>query len=138
MACMAPSSAPASCPSTAPARAGAWPLVTVAFGFVMAMLDLTAVNVALDDIRRDLGLTLAGQVWIVDGYTVSFAALLLAGGALATRHGARPVYSIGLALFAATSLACGIASDGPTLIAARAMQGASAALFIPSSLALIA
>ena len=112
--------------------------MTVAFGFVMAMLDLTMVNVALDDICHDLGLTLAGQVWIVDGYTLSFAALLLVGGALATRHGARQVYSIGLALFVATSLACGIAPDAPTLIAARALQGASAALFIPSSLALIA
>ena len=77
---MTASCAAASSPSTVPARSDAWPLVTVAFGFVMAMLDVTVVNVALDDIRQDLGLTLAGQVWIVDGYTLSFAALLLAGG----------------------------------------------------------
>jgi len=134
---MAASFPSASRNSCDPARVDAWPLVTVAFGFVMAMLDVTVVNVALDDIRRDLGISLAGQVWIVDGYTLSFAALLLAGGALATRHGARRAYSAGLALFALASLACAVAPNGPALIAARTLQGVGAALFIPSSLALI-
>jgi len=121
-----------------PSTAGAWPLVTVALGFIMAMLDVTVVNVALDDMRRELSMSLAGQVWIVDGYTLTFAALLLAGGALANRFGARAVYVAGLAAFVAASMLCAAAASGPTLIAARLAQGTAAALFIPSSLGLLA
>lgn len=117
---------------------GAWPLVTVALGYIMAMLDVTVVNVALHSIRDELSMTLAGQVWIVDGYTLTFAALLLAGGALANRYGARAVYVAGLAAFVASSALCAAATSGAALIGARLLQGTAAALFIPSSLALLA
>lgn len=134
---------PAPCPSAAVAipaaapRQSLWPLITVALGFVMAMLDVTVVNVALTHIQASLSVPLAGLVWVVDGYTLTFAALLLVGGALANRYGARAVYMAGLALFVTASLLCGVAPNGGALIAARLLQGVGAALFMPSSLSLL-
>lgn len=112
-------------------------LATLAFGFVMAMIDVTAVNVALSDIARDLAIPLSGLVWVVDGYTLTFAALLLAGGALADRYGPKAVYQGGLGVFILGSVLCGMAPDGGFLTAARLLQGAGAALFMPSSLSLL-
>lgn len=112
-------------------------LATLACGFVMAMIDVTAVNVALSDIARDLAIPLTGLVWVVDGYTLTFAALLLAGGALADRYGPKAVYQGGLAVFLLGSVLCGAAPDGGFLTAARLLQGAGAALFMPSSLSLL-
>lgn len=112
-------------------------LPTLAFGFVMAMLDVTAVNVALSAIARDLQVPLSGLVWVVDGYTLTFAALLLAGGALADRYGPKAVYQAGLGIFVLGSALCGAAPDGASLVAARLLQGAGAALFMPSSLSLL-
>lgn len=112
-------------------------LATLAFGFVMAMIDVTAVNVALSDIARDLAIPLSGLVWVVDGYTLTFAALLLAGGALADRYGPKAVYQGGLGVFILGSVLCGVAPDGGFLTAARLLQGAGAALFMPSSLSLL-
>jgi len=74
-------------------------LLTLAIGFVMAMIDVTAVNVALPDISRNLSVPLIGLVWVIDGYTLTFAALLLAGGALADRFGPKVVYQAGLTFF---------------------------------------
>src|SRR5260221_10909079 len=102
---------------------GAWPLVTVAVGYVMAMLDVTVVNVALHSIREDLSMTLAGQVWIIDGYTLTFAALLLAGRGLANRYGPRGVYVVGLAAFVAASALCAAATSGAELIGSGLLQG---------------
>jgi DHA2 family methylenomycin A resistance protein-like MFS transporter len=121
-----------------PSSPGAWPLVTVALGYVMAMLDVTVVNVALSSISDELSMTLAGQVWIVDAYTLTFAALLLAGGAMANRFGARAVYAAGIAAFVAASTLCAAAASGAELIGARLLQGIAASLFIPSSLGLLA
>lgn len=129
--------APTAAHSASATRQSAWPLVTVALGFVMAMLDVTVVNVALSHIQRSLSIQLAGLVWVVDGYTLTFAALLLVGGALANRFGARTVYMAGLALFIAASLLCGVAPSGNALIGARLLQGVGAALFMPSSLSLL-
>ncbi len=112
-------------------------LVTLACGFVMAMIDVTAVNVALSDIARDLSIALTGLVWVVDGYTLTFAALLLAGGALADHYGPKAVYQAGLLVFLLGSVLCGAAPDGAFLTAARLLQGAGAALFMPSSLSLL-
>lgn len=112
-------------------------LLTLALGFVMAMLDVTAVNVALPGIALDLQVPLTGLVWVVDGYTLTFAALLLAGGALADRYGPKAVYQAGLALFLLGSALCGAAPDGFFLTAARLLQGLGAALFMPSSLSLL-
>lgn len=72
-------------------------------------------------------------MWIADAYTLAFAALLLAAGALADRYGAKTIYQAGLAVFTLASLLCGMAPDGPALIAARMLQGVGAALFMPSS-----
>src|SRR6267142_6475160 len=121
-----------------PSSPGAWPLVTVALGYVMAMLDVTVVNVALRSISDELSMTLAGQVWIVDAYTLAFAALLLAGGAMANRFGARAVYAAGIAAFVAASTLCATAASAAELIEARLLQGIAASLFIPSSLGLLA
>jgi DHA2 family methylenomycin A resistance protein-like MFS transporter len=70
-------------------------LMTLAIGFVMAMIDVTAVNTALSDISVSLSVPLTGLVWVVDGYTLTFAALLMAGGALADRFGPKTVYQGG-------------------------------------------
>ncbi|AIY41938.1 Permeases of the major facilitator superfamily [Collimonas arenae] len=119
------------------APSGLLPLITLAIGFVMAMLDVTAVNVALADISHNLRVPLSGLVWVVDGYTLTFAALLLVGGALADRYGAKTVYLSGLAVFMLGSALCGAAPNGNTLIAARMLQGVGSALFMPSSLSLL-
>jgi len=112
-------------------------LAALATGFVMAMIDLTAVNLALPAIAQDLSVPLSGLVWVVDGYTLTFAALLLAGGALADRLGAKRVYQAGLVVFLLGSIACALASSGVQLTVARFVQGSGAALFMPSSLALV-
>lgn len=125
-------------PSLDAKPATAWlPLVTLAIGFVMAMLDVTVVNVALPSIAVQFVVPLTDLVWIVDGYTLTFAALLLVAGALADRYGAKTVYLAGLAVFTFASLLCGLAPDANTLIAARMLQGLGAALFMPSSLSLL-
>lgn len=120
-----------------PVATGLLPLVTLAIGFVMAMLDVTVVNVALPSIAQQFTVPLTDLVWIVDGYTLTFAALLLVAGALADRYGAKTIYLAGLGVFTLASLLCGIASDGNLLIAARMLQGLGAALFMPSSLSLL-
>ncbi|EHH03599.1 major facilitator transporter [Agrobacterium tumefaciens CCNWGS0286] len=109
----------------------------VAGGMFMAVLDATIVNVALPSMRVDLDATVSGLAWIVDAYTLSMAALILAGGILADRWGAKRVYLLGLALFAAASTICGGAATVAWLVAARFVQGAGAALFLPASLAIV-
>lgn len=118
-------------------QAGTLTLLTLAAGFVMAMIDVTAVNTALSDIARDLAVPLSGLVWVVDGYTLTFAALLLAGGALGDRYGARSAYLSGLGVFLLGSVLCALAPGGASLTAARLLQGAGAALFLPASLSLL-
>ncbi|MFL9926376.1 MFS transporter [Herbaspirillum lusitanum] len=113
------------------------PLVALAIGFVMAMLDVTVVNVGLSSIEHSLAAPLTMLVWVVDGYTLTFAAMLLVGGALADRYGAKRIYLLGLLLFVIASALCGMAPNGVTLVAARLLQGLGAALFMPSSLSLL-
>jgi DHA2 family methylenomycin A resistance protein-like MFS transporter len=116
------------------------PSVTVpvaCIGFFMVVLDTTAVNVALPSIDRDLGGGVSGQQWVVDGYTLLFGALVLSAGAMSDRIGARRAFGWGLALFALSSVACGVAPSLGLLIAGRVLQGAAAALMLPSSLALV-
>jgi len=123
--------------SSPAAKAGMLPLVALAVGFIMAMLDVTVVNVGLSDISAGLGAPLSTLVWIVDGYTLTFAALLMVGGALADRFGGKRLYLLGLFLFVLASLLCGVAPDGGMLVAARLLQGLGAACFMPSSLSLL-
>src|SRR5436305_1388650 len=113
------------------------PLVAVCLGYFMVILDVTIVNVALPALRGDLGATVSDLQWVIDGYALMFAALLLSGGALSDRLGARRVFVAGLGLFVATSAACGIATTSEFLILARFAQGIGAALMVPASLALL-
>jgi MFS transporter, DHA2 family, methylenomycin A resistance protein len=106
-------------------------------GYFMVILDATIVNVALPDVGASLHGGLATLQWIVDGYTLAFAALLLTGGALADRLGARRVLVAGLSLFTVASGLCALAPGAALLVAFRAIQGAGAALTVPASLALI-
>ncbi len=114
-----------------------WTLGAVAFGLFMIMLDNTVVNVALPSIQRDLGIGLSELEWIVTGYALSFAALMLTGGKLADLLGRRLIFMVGLAIFTASSLACGLADSGELLIAARIVQGVGAALMNPATLSII-
>jgi EmrB/QacA subfamily drug resistance transporter len=114
-----------------------WTLGTVAIGLFMLMLDNTVVNVALPTIQRDLGAGLSELEWIVSGYALTFAALLLTGGKLADMYGRRLAFVAGLAIFAGSSLACALAPSAGFLIGARVAQGAGAALMNPATLSLV-
>ncbi|MFJ9850032.1 MFS transporter [Streptomyces sp. NPDC101150] len=119
------------------ASRGGLQLLVLALGFVMASLDTGIMNVAANDLRAHLGLTMSGLTWVVDGYVLAFASLLLLAGSLAKRFGARRIYLIGLAAFTAASLLGAAAPNGAALVAARFAQGVGAALFMPSSLSLL-
>ncbi|MFG2440525.1 MFS transporter [Streptomyces sp. NPDC048508] len=112
-------------------------LAAALLGFFVITLDALVVNVALPAIRTDLGGGITGLQWVVDGYTLMFAALLLSAGSLSDRIGARRAFGLGLVLFVAASAACGLAPNLASLIAARLVQGAGAAAMMPTSLALI-
>ena len=114
-----------------------WTLVTVAIGLFMLMLDNTVVNVALPAIQEDLGADLSELEWIVTGYALTFAALLLTGGKLADMLGRRRIFIVGLTIFTASSLACGLATSAGFLIGARVVQGVGAALMNPATLSII-
>jgi len=112
-------------------------LAALATGFVMASLDVTVVNVAGAQIQQHLGASLGELTWIVDGYVLTFSALLMLGGGLANKVGAKTIYLWGMVVFFLASLGCAVAPTAGTLIAARLVQGAGAALFMPSSLSLL-
>lgn len=113
-------------------------LAAVILGFFIVMLDTTIVNVALPDMARDLDTGTTTLQWVVDAYTLVFAALLLSAGAACDRLGARRVYLFGLIAFGAFSIACALAPTGDFLVIARAIQGIGAAAIVPGSLALLA
>ncbi|MEU5263551.1 MFS transporter [Amycolatopsis sp. NPDC021455] len=112
-------------------------LFTMCAGMFLVQLDVTVVNVALPAIGTDLHAGLAAQQWVVDGYAIVLAALLLTGGALGDVFGHRRVVLAGFTLFGAASAACGLAGSAPWLVAARAGQGLGAALLLPGTLAVI-
>ena len=112
-------------------------LVATALGFAVVQLDVTIVNVALPWIAADLGTGVSGLQWVVDGYTLTFAALLLSAGVIGDRFGARRAYVMGFLAFGAASLGCGLAPTAATLILSRTVQGVGAALLLPSSLSLL-
>ncbi|WP_338697520.1 MFS transporter [Streptomyces sp. Q6] len=117
-------------------RSGA-ALVAALLGFTVITIDVSAVNIALPDIRSSLDSSMTGLQWVVDAYTLMFAGLMLSAGALADRAGARRAYAWGVGLFTLASLACAVAPGIGTLVAARVVQGGAAAIVMPSSLALI-
>ncbi|MEV5574751.1 MFS transporter [Spirillospora sp. NPDC052269] len=116
---------------------GPMKITALAAGFVMASLDTTVMQVAGATIQERLHASLSQLTWAVDGYVLTFAALLMLAGGLANRVGARRVYMWGMGIFAVASLASALAPGIEVLIAARLLQGAGAALFMPSSLALL-
>lgn len=114
-----------------------WTLVAVALATFMTYLDNNVVNVAIPDIQRELHLSTAGLEWVVSGYILTFAGLLLAGGRLADAFGRRRLFLIGLGVFTAASLVAGLSNGVGMLVAARAVQGLGAALVTPTTLAII-
>jgi EmrB/QacA subfamily drug resistance transporter len=114
-----------------------WTLAAVVFAVFVTTLDNTVVNVALPSIQHDLHLGISGLSWVVNGYILSFAVLLLTGGRLADTFGRRRAFLVGLAGFTAASLLAGLAPNAGLLIAARALQGVGAALMTPPTLAII-
>ena len=115
-----------------------WSQAATSIGFALIQLDVTIVNVALPRLGQELGGGISALQWIVDGYALVFSVLLLIGGFLGDRYGARRVYMVWVSgLFAAASTLCGLAPDIGTLIAARALQGIGAAVMLPCSLSLL-
>lgn len=112
-------------------------LAVMCVGMFLVLLDVTVINVALPSIRADLRADVAGTQWVVDGYAVAIASLLLAGGTLGDRAGHGRIVMAGLTVFGLASAACGWAPVSGALIAARAVQGLGAALLLPGSLAVI-
>src|SRR5215210_6634315 len=112
-------------------------LVACILGSGIAFLDGTVVNVALPAIQDDLGASLAGQQWVVEGYLLTLSSLLLVGGSLDDLFERRTVFAAGVAGFGLTSVACALAPSVEVLIAARALQGVAGALLVPSTLAII-
>lgn len=116
---------------------GRWVVAATVLGSSLAMLDGTVVNVALPRIGTDLGAEVSGLQWVLSGYTLTLAALILLGGALGDRVGRRRVFVWGTVWFAVASALCALAPDVSVLVAARLLQGIGAALLTPGSLAII-
>lgn len=112
-------------------------LLASSLGFVVVLLDVSAVNVALDALRLEFQSGVAGLQWVINAYTLVFAALLLSAGALGDRFGARAVFMFGFGVFTVSSAACGLSDSLPVLIASRLVQGLGAALLVPNSLAML-
>src|SRR5215212_3134287 len=125
--------ASAPCASTS----GPWVLAATIIGSAMAFIDGTVVNVALPQIQARLNATAIDVQWIVESYALFLAALILVGGSLGDHYGRRRIFSLGVALFAAASVLCGLAGSPEQLIVARAVQGVGGALLVPGSLAII-
>jgi EmrB/QacA subfamily drug resistance transporter len=117
--------------------AGHWVLAVAVLGSGLAFLDGTVVNVALPDIGRDLGASTSDLQWMLNGYLLTLASLILLGGSLGDRHGRRRIFVLGVGLFTAASLLCAIAPTSEMLIFARLLQGVGGALLTPGSLAMI-
>jgi len=114
-----------------------WVLALASIASCMVALDALVVTTALSSIRVGLGASLESLEWTVNAYNLSFAVLLLTGTALGDRFGRRRMFSYGIGLFAGGSAACGLATSVGWLIAARALQGAGAALVVPLAMALL-
>jgi EmrB/QacA subfamily drug resistance transporter len=115
-----------------------WTLLSVCLAIFMLLLDVTVVNVALPDIRRDLDASFTDIQWVVDAYALGLAAFLLASGSLGDLLGRRRIFVAGIALFVSASLLCGLASSPDMLNLARGLQGIGGAMMFATSLALLA
>lgn len=117
--------------------AAPWILAATIIGSSMAFIDGTVVNVALPALQTHLNASATDVQWVVESYALFLSALLLVGGSLGDRYGRRLIYAIGIVVFAAASVWCGLAQNVSQLIAARALQGIGGALLVPGSLAII-
>lgn len=114
-----------------------WVLLATILASSMAFIDSTALDVASLALQRDLGITGAELLWIINAYTLFLSALILTGGSLGDLYGRKRVFMIGIGLFTAASAACGLAGSAGMLIVARAAQGIGGALMVPGSLAIL-
>lgn len=115
-----------------------WLLISTILASGMAMIDSTALNVALPALQKSLDISGTQLLWVVNSYLLFLSALLLVGGAMGDVLGRKRVFMFGIGIFTLSSLACGISPDGYLLIIARAIQGIGGALMVPGSLTLIA
>lgn len=116
---------------------GRWVLAIAVLGSGIAFLDGTVVNVALPDIGRDLGATTSQLQWVLNGYLLTLASLILLGGSLGDRVGRRAIFTLGVAWFTVASALCALAPSATLLVLARLLQGVGGALLTPGSLAMI-
>jgi MFS family permease len=125
---------------TPPGAEGRIVPITFALGLgtFLTLFDVTAVVVAMPGIAKDLGFAVAGAAWVIDAYSLAFTGALLASGALADRFGRRRSMLTGNAVFLVASIACGLATDGPMLLASRVVQGVGAAFMVTGAIALVA
>ncbi|MSO41027.1 MAG: DHA2 family efflux MFS transporter permease subunit [Solirubrobacterales bacterium] len=114
-----------------------WTLGAMCFALFMIMLDNTVVNVALPSIQRDLGASLSGLEWTINGFTLSFAVLLATGGRLGDIFGRRRGFIFGVTVFTLSSAAAGLSTEIWMLVAARVVQGVGAAFMMPATLSII-
>jgi EmrB/QacA subfamily drug resistance transporter len=114
-----------------------WTLGAMCFALFMIMLDNTVVNVALPSIQKDLGASISGLEWTINGYTLSFAVLLATGGRLGDIFGRRRMFLFGVVIFALSSATAGLAVNSTDLVASRVVQGVGAALMMPATLSII-
>jgi DHA2 family methylenomycin A resistance protein-like MFS transporter len=135
MTAQAPLSGVGTSRSTARQRAA---FMVMCVGYFLVLLDVTVVNVALPTIAKGLHGTTSDLQWVVDGYAIALASLMLGGGTIGDLNGHKRVVLLGLGLFGAASLACGLAPSSGTLVGFRVLQGAGAALMLPGTLAVIA
>ncbi|MEU8968764.1 MFS transporter [Streptomyces monashensis] len=113
------------------------PLIAVCLGIFMLLLDVTIVAVALPDLEQSLHTSLSDLEWVMDAYAIALAALLLGAGSVADIVGRRKVYLVGLVLFTASSVVCGLAGNGTVLVAARGVQGIGGAAMLATTLSLL-
>src|SRR5258708_5972800 len=114
-----------------------WVLTATILGSSMALIDGPVVNIALPTLQATMGATIADVQWVVEAYPLFLAALMLTGGALGDRFGRKRIFLIGVVVFTAGSIACGLAPNVSALIAFRGLQGIGAALMVPGSLSII-
>ncbi|MBV6827317.1 MFS transporter [Pseudomonas sp. PD9R] len=112
-------------------------LLATSFAFIIVQLDVTIVNVALPNMGIELGAGVSALQWVVDAYTLGFAAFLLSAGVVGEKFGSKRAFLTGFGLFTLASIACAMAPSVMTLNMARAMQGLGAALLLPNSLAIL-
>jgi EmrB/QacA subfamily drug resistance transporter len=114
-----------------------WALAALCAAQFMSMLDSTVVNLAMQSIRSDLDAGVSGLQWVVGSYVLAFACLLLTGGSLGDRFGRKRMFLSGLTVFTGGSLLCAAAQSLPVLVLGRVVQGLGAALFVPTTLAVL-